>query len=149
MVAVIERRYSFKYSTSGTNMQDKFFDKFFVKRIYLSICLLYLFDLSAIQLLLRYVFGLWLISDYIATFFLLLQWKRIVKRIHCLERHLLNISQKAPIECHLCNKKLKSKYGYTLHLKNVLKMYMFHNRIKLKQFSRRKLLHFYQHLCQP
>ena len=44
--------------------------------------------------------------------------------------------KKAPIECHLCNKKLKSKSGYTLHLKNVLKIYMFHNRIKLKQFSR-------------
>ena len=25
--------------------------------------------------------------------------------------------QKTPIECHLCNRKLKSKSGYTLHLK--------------------------------
>ena len=27
------------------------------------------------------------------------------------------LSQKTPIECHLCNRKLKSKSGYTLHLK--------------------------------
>ena len=27
------------------------------------------------------------------------------------------LSQKTPIECHLCNRKLKSKSSYTLHLK--------------------------------
>ena len=31
------------------------------------------------------------------------------------------LSRKTPIECHLCNKKLKSKFGYTLHLKKYSK----------------------------
>ena len=42
----------------------------------------------------------------------------MVKMIHCLERHYVKqLSQNVLIDCLLCNKKLKSKSGYTLHLK--------------------------------
>ena len=35
--------------------------------------------------------------------------------VHCLKRHYFQ--HKTPTECQLCNRKLKSKCGYTLHLK--------------------------------
>ena len=42
----------------------------------------------------------------------------MVKMIHFLERHYFKqLSQNVLIDCLLCNKKLKSKPGYTLHLK--------------------------------
>ena len=66
------------------------------------------------------MFGLWLIFYYIANFFFFLNasveenskkdtlsWKALFSQF----------SLKAPIECHLCTKKSKSKSGYTLHLK--------------------------------
>ena len=59
------------------------------------------------------------------------------------------LPQKTPIECHLlCNRKLKIKSGYTLHLKKCSKN-VHVSQIRLKQLPRGQLLHLYQHLYQP
>ena len=58
------------------------------------------------------------------------------------------LSLKTPFECHLCNRKLKSKPGYTLHLKKCSQNVHVSQQNKAETFLRRQLLHLYQHLCQ-
>ena len=64
------------------------------------------------------MFGLWLLFDYIATVLLIAPMEGNSKNDALSQKTIFSqLSYKTPIECQLCNRKLKSKSGYTLHVK--------------------------------